>query len=248
MSERASVLGLPVDAISPDALRQSLLQIARGDRLTHLVTLNPEQVIAARRDEQMRSAITAADIVTADGIGIVLALRAQGKTVPSRITGVALGDELARSAIPTFLLGGRPGAAELAADRLRERFPGAKIVGAWSGGRSSPEDDNASLKRIRESGAVAVLVAYGAAGQLAWIERNRDALEGIGIRIAIGVGGALDYAAGIVQQPPAWARRFGIEWTIRLLREPWRWRRQVVLPVFAVLALLEAVQVRLGRR
>jgi N-acetylglucosaminyldiphosphoundecaprenol N-acetyl-beta-D-mannosaminyltransferase len=95
-------------------------------------------------------------------------------------------------------------------------------------------DDAATLSRIRGSGAKAVAVAYGAVGQVTWIARNRAALGEAGVRIAVGVGGAFDFLAGTAPRAPELLRRVGLEWLYRLVREPWRWRRQLVLPVFAL--------------
>ena len=96
-------------------------------------------------------------------------------------------------------------------------------------------DDAESIARIREREANVVLVGYGAPAQVVWIRRNRDALAEAGVRIAIGVGGALDYLAGTAPRAPELARRLGLEWAYRLAREPWRWRRQLALPMFAYL-------------
>lgn len=72
-------------------------------------------------------------------------------------------------------------------------------------------------------------MAYGAPRQDLWIARNAPRLNA---RVAIGVGGALDFAAGKVPRAPRWMQRAGLEWLFRLLREPWRWRRMLRLPRF----------------
>jgi N-acetylglucosaminyldiphosphoundecaprenol N-acetyl-beta-D-mannosaminyltransferase len=221
--------------------------LVEADRLTDIVTLNPEQIMAARRDPETAALIHRADICTVDGMGLALALRMRGITNVRRITGVDLIASLAEQHIPLYLLGGAPGAAEQSAQRLATKIRGAQIVGSWSGGRHSAQDDQQSVARIALSGARAVAVAYGAPAQTAWIERNRAELEGAGVQIAIGVGGALDYYAGYARLAPNWIRRIGFEWLYRLASEPWRIRRQLVLPGFALLALGEAVRFRLGR-
>ncbi|MGI8644555.1 MAG: WecB/TagA/CpsF family glycosyltransferase, partial [Thermomicrobiales bacterium] len=88
-----------------------------------------------------------------------------------------------------------------------------------------------------------VCVAYGAPDQVVWIDRNQAALADAGVRLAIGVGGALDYLAGALPRAPAWMRRAGSEWLYRLLCQPWRWRRQLALPCFVVLVIGQ----RMGR-
>jgi N-acetylglucosaminyldiphosphoundecaprenol N-acetyl-beta-D-mannosaminyltransferase len=137
--------------------------------------------------------------------------------------------------------------AARAAANLTTRYPGARIAGWWSEGTPEPADDAASLERIAASGARSVAVAYGAPGQVLWIMRNQAALSDLGVRVAVGVGGALDFVAGVTPRAPRWMRAAGLEWLFRLARQPWRWRRQLALPMFA-LAVLREWLARLWRR
>ena len=237
---RVEILGLPID-LGPTGVEQLLAPESSG--LTHIVTLNPEYVMAARTDGAFRDAIRRAELVVADGVGIVLALRLRGASA-RRMTGVDMVHELAGTGRPLFLLGAGPGVADEAATRLAGELPHARIVGTWAEGTPDPVHDAESLRRIVECRAEIVLVAYGAPGQVLWIERNRGALAAAGVRIAVGVGGALDYVAGRARRPHPIVRRLGLEWLARLVREPWRWRRQLVLPWFAILAAMEAVRLR----
>ncbi len=122
---------------------------------------------------------------------------------------------------------------------LLVRTPDAMIVGTWGDGTSRPEDDAESVRRITASGAMIVFVAYGAEGQILWIERNRSALAANGVRLTIGVGGALDMISGQVRRAPGLVRRLGLEWLYRLVTEPCRWRRQLALPRYAAVVLWE---------
>lgn len=229
-------------------MRARFPEIASGERLTHLVTLNPEQVMLARKDSNVRAIIDSAEIVTADGVGITIALRLRGVAATDRITGVEIVDWIAEDGLPVYFLGGKDGVAQSAAARLSERHPAAQITGYWSGGTPDPRFDGESIRRIADTRACVVCVAYGAPGQLRWIERNRRPLFDAGVRLAIGVGGSLDYHGGASKAAPRLIRKIGLEWLVRLIREPWRWRRQRVLPIFALLAIREAIQVRLAAR
>ncbi len=252
-STRTVILGVPVDAISAGELPAQLRAMLSGEpRAHHIVTYNPEYAMAARRDAPFRDALLRADLVTADGVGIVLASRTH-RAAPrlTRITGVELLGELAAVSVVAggglFLLGAGPGVAERAGSALKRAHPEARIAGWWSESTSRPEHDQETLECIRESGASILAVAYGARGQIHWIARNLDALGEAGIRIVVGVGGAFDYWAGEAVRPPAMIQRLGLEWLFRLVNEPWRWRRQLVLPVFAVLATLEGARTWLRR-
>lgn len=213
-----------------------------------VVTLNPELVMRARRDAGLFTILCESRLVTADGAGILWALRLCGQPSGERVTGVDLAEALAELAAahgyPLFLLGAGPGVAESAARALAARWPGLHIAGSW-GGSPRPVDDAAATARIRASGARLLLVAYGAPAQELWIARNLPALPGV---VALGVGGALDMLAGRRSRAPRWMRANGLEWLYRLLTQPWRVRRMLALPQFALLAVGAAARVWLTRR
>jgi N-acetylglucosaminyldiphosphoundecaprenol N-acetyl-beta-D-mannosaminyltransferase len=237
-----SILDVPVNASSESQVERWIeAQQAAIGPARHIVTYNPEYAIAARRDPAFLAALHSADLVTADGVGITLAAKLHRHAPPIElVTGVRLLGMLADTGEPLFLLGAAPGVAEQAAGKLHEAHPGARIAGWWWEGSPAEQDDAEAIRRIAGSGATIVAVAYGAPGQIHWIERNRAALGRYGVRIVIGIGGALDYWAGTAHLPPALIRTLGLEWLYRLFREPWRWRRQLALPQFALFAAIEA--------
>ncbi|MGH2535061.1 MAG: WecB/TagA/CpsF family glycosyltransferase [Thermomicrobiales bacterium] len=238
--------------MAPDRVRHAIERALANPwdgRCRHVVTLNPEYVMAARRDAAFAAGIRAADLVTADGVGVALAIRLDRHARAAafgRVTGVELLGWLAEKSgplgAPLFLIGAGPGVSEAAASALRQQQSDAAIAGFWSEGTAEPQHDREAIARIAASGARAVAVAYGALGQVLWIERNRAALAGAGVRLAVGVGGSFDYCAGRVPRAPSVVQRLGLEWFYRLAREPWRWRRQAVLPLFAVLVLWERIK------
>lgn len=253
MPSRPEVLGVE---ITPGTRRELLQQIqqhlAGGEGLLHVVTANPEYVMTARQDPSFAAAVNVAGMITVDGAGLAIAMRLLHPAVSTeRYTGVMLTPDMAElshaSGAGVFLLGAAPGIADATANVLRERHPGANIVGTWGGGSPRPEHDDETIHRIRESGAKILLVAYGAPAQIHWIQRNFADLEAAGVKVVSGIGGAFDYLSGHTPYAPAIVRRFGLEWLYRLVREPWRWRRQLVLPHFAVLVMRDFVRSKLRR-
>lgn len=249
------VLDVPVDLMTEEETRGWLHeQLGTGSSCAHVVTLNPEYVMTARREPSFWASLREAQLSTIDGVGIALTLKLRGETRHAeRVTGVALcwmlAEESARTGDSIFLLGAGPGVAQAAGEKLREASPDAVIAGIWSDGSPRAEDDAETIRRIAGSGATIVLVAYGAPAQIHWIARNRDALSAAGVKVVAGIGGALDYISGTVPWAPSIVRKLGLEWAYRLAREPWRWRRQVVLPYFALLVVREVLgQRRLRRR
>ena len=111
------------------------------------------------------------------------------------------------------------------------------MAGTYAG---SAEDDADVLPRVLAAAPDVVLVAFGMPKQERWIARNLDRLPST--RVAVGVGGSLDYLAGAAKPPPAIVHAIGLEWLWRLVRDPRRWRRQRVLPAFAALVLLSRIR------
>lgn len=235
-----TILGVPVHPVTMAAALAHLRRCLTGDRLCQVCTPNPEFVMHAQRDAAFMAVLQAADLNIPDGIGLVWAGRRLGRPMPQRVAGSDLVYELAALCAAErqrlFLLGAAPGVAERAAAALKARYPGLTIAGAYAGSPAEAEND-AIVARINAAAADVLYVAYGAPQQDLWIARNRDALPTV--RVALGVGGALDFIAGDVPRAPRWVRRIHLEWLYRLLLQPWRWRRMLALPRF-VLAVWRA--------
>ena len=242
MGDRVDVLGVLFDRLDLRAATAHVLERLDAGRRAFVITANPEFVMLARRDRALARITRDADLVVADGTGVVVGARLLGDRlhrVPGRLLVDALIPELARRDRAVFLLGAAPGVAERAAEALRRRAPGLRIVGCYAG---SPEADGDTESRVRAAAPDVVLVAYGMPKQERWIARNLATLPSV--KVAIGVGGVFDQLAGLQRVPPALLHRLGLEWLWRLILEPSRWRRQRALPLFAALVLRE----RLWRR
>ena len=98
------------------------------------------------------------------------------------------------------------------------------------------------VTKLAASDATVLLVAFGHPTQDLWIARHQEALAAHGILVSIGVGGSFDYLSGRVPRAPRLVRRLGLEWLYRLIRQPWRWRRQLALPLFVLLVLRERLR------
>ncbi|MEW6572258.1 MAG: WecB/TagA/CpsF family glycosyltransferase [Bacillota bacterium] len=246
MVQRVNILGAPVDAVTiTEAVARVGELLARGG--THqVVTLNPEYLYRAQKEPDLLTIAREASLVTADGVGIVWAASVCGYSLPERVTGIDLMLELSKRAAAegwrVFLLGGKPGVAEDAASRLTVHFPGLSVAGTYHG-YFTAEEETAVLGKINAAEPHILFVGLGAPKQEEWIYNHNQLLN---VPVAVGVGGSFDVLSGRVKRAPAWMRRLGLEWLGRLIREPRRWRRMLVLPLFAFLVLRTRVKTTSG--
>jgi N-acetylglucosaminyldiphosphoundecaprenol N-acetyl-beta-D-mannosaminyltransferase len=237
------VLGIPITCFcSYDHATEFIVQRIRQRRQTFCVAINPEKVCAACRDASFGDLVRKGHIHICDGVGTAMAVRwIAGWRIP-RITGVelflALVEIAARARLRIFLLGAKAEVNQRAGAVLRARYPDLQIAG-WHDGYF--QDATEVIGQINDSGADMLFAALGSPRQERLLA---EPLEKIRTPFCMGVGGSFDVLSGSVKRAPAFFRRTGTEFLYRLVREPRRWRRQSVLPGFAVRVLVEAVAVR----
>lgn len=243
-TSRVDILGVGIDPLDLDAALERIERGLSERRRAFVITANPEFVMLARRDAAVARAAREAQHVVPDGIGLILAARLLRRSLPGRARGreivARLAEVAARHGLSLFLLGAREGVAASAADELRRRVVGLRIAGTFAG-RPDESEDDAIVARVNAALPDVLLVAYGMPQQELWIARNIGRLQAQ-VKVLVGVGGAFDYLAGEVPLPPEWMARGGMEWLWRLIRQPWRWRRQLALPAFFFLVLRERLR------
>lgn len=235
--ERLYILDCVVDQAGQEQALEAAVRLVEAGGPSQIITLNVEMVCQARHSPELRELLEKAELVVPDGIGIVWAGRRQGGHFPDRVTGIDLMSRLCQEAAArswrVYLLGAGPGVAERAAANLRSRFPGLEIAGCRDGYFQA--DEEAGLVReIRESAPDLLFAGLGIPKQEYFIARHaRD----MGVPLSIGVGGSFDVFSGDKQRAPQWIISLHLEWMYRLLQEPARIKRQVVLPRFVWMVL-----------
>ncbi|RAP76057.1 WecB/TagA/CpsF family glycosyltransferase [Paenibacillus montanisoli] len=242
MTSYSSILGIPVPKLTMEETVERILHVIEenSDELYHVVTLNPEIAMACRHDSHLRSIVDDAGLLTADGIGIVMVSQLKGNPLPERVTGCDLLLRLLDSGpkhtrrVSYYLLGASETTSKLAAEKIERSCPNALVTGRHHGyfGEEEGERIVSEIAKLRPD---VLVVALGAPKAEQFIYRYKNRLNA---KVAIGVGGSLDIVAGTVKRAPAIWRKWNLEWLFRLLNQPSRWRRQLLLPRFAVSALV----------
>lgn len=245
MRNTVDILGVPVDYVDMDGAVEKVKKFLNEEAVHSIYTPNAEIIMAAQRDPELKDILSRADLLVADGAGVVLASNLLGCDLPGKVSGIDLVKRIfsmhTNKKTRFFLFGGKPGTAEAAGENLLKLYPGIEITGCRSG-YFSENDQKSIINQINSSNSDILLAALGAPKQEKWIHENKEKLN---VRICIGVGGTLDVFAGKAKLAPEFFRRNGLEWLYRLYKEPWRYKRMLDLPRFVLLVL--AVKFRLRK-
>lgn len=196
-----------------------------------VVSINPEIIMVARKDSEFENILKSADLALNDGVGVSIAARLFGKRLSGRFHGSDLVESVCRiiagKPITVGFLGGKQNVAERASNCLKEKIPNLKVAFA-------KEEPGSSL---RDLSCDILFVAFGSPKQEKWIYSNLSELP---VKVVMGVGGAFDFISGDSPRAPIWIRKIGLEWLFRLIIQPWRIKRQIVLPEFMLGVLKES--------
>ena len=222
MVERTEILGVKFDNVTLDEAADRAIALMDQDGPHLVATPNPEIVQLARRDPEFGRVLSDADLVIPDGVGVVYAAKILGRPLKGRVPGIefaaALMARMAGKGKRLFLLGAKPGVAELAAANLAVEYPGLVVCGTHDG---YFQEDAPVAETIRRARADVVFVCLGAPKQEMWIARN-----------------GADTGARLLEA----FQKLGLEWFYRLCRQPSRIGRMAKLPLFLVSAAGERLQ------
>ena len=227
----AKILGVCFTSTDRAALLYKINQrIKRGER-TVIFTPNPQILLKASRDSELKKALSSASFNIPDGIGVIWASRLLGCPLKERISGIDLGEDILklaeRHSYSVFLLGGKSGVARKAARELQRRYDDLRICGTHHGYFEDSERITDLVSKLRPD---IILVCLGSPKQEKWIINNLSAIPSV--RLAMGLGGSLDVWSGKTKRAPNAFRSLGLEWLWRTIREPKRARIFADIPHF----------------
>ena len=235
---KQDVLGLQFDNVTMDEAVVRAKELLEMPGASIVVTPNAEIGYEALHDAQFRALLNGAELVLPDGAGVVLAAKLRKTPLKQKVAGVDFADRLlgvlAETGKTLYLLGGKPGIAELAAQKMVEKHPGLRICGTADG---YFKEETPVIEKINAVKPDVLFVCVGAPKQEIFMNAHRDELD---VRLMAGLGGSLDAFAGTVKRAPKWMIRCNLEWLYRLVKEPKRFGRMLRLPKY----LWAAVTVR----
>lgn len=237
---QVDIRGVPFDDVTLDLAVSAIIDhVKNGGEIAAVYTPNSEIVQRCVEDGpgELYRIINSAELILPDSVGVIKVAKIFGTPLTGKVPGVEVGEAVlekaAKEGLPVFFLGGKPGVAETARDRMTEKYAGLRVVGAADGYfAKSGAETAAIIDKIAAARPEILYVCLGAPSQERWIYENRSALSVAGVRIALALGGSLDIYAGTARRAPRIFIALGLEWLYRLIREPSRIGRMMALPRF----------------
>lgn len=220
-------------------------EFLKQESIKTIYTPNTEIVMACKEDEKLREIVNSGDLIIPDGIGLIHASNIKNKPLKERVTGFDLSIKILeianREGYSLYLLGGKDGVAKEAGKNIEKNYPNINIVGYHHGyfkgshiGEKEHPEELAIIDEIVKKKPDIIFVGLGFPKQEIWIEENKDRLPS---KVIIGNGGTMDILSGNTKRAPEIFQRLGLEWLYRLIKEPSRIKRQLVLPKFMLQVL-----------
>lgn len=256
--QKVELFGLPILNTSKEefftTLQDFLLASQTKPTLT-IFTPNPEQVVLAKQDLVFAQNLQQADYLLADGIGLVWASRLlkffgrQKEALVKRLAGVEVVEHLLdlaqKQGFKTLVIGGRDYKGSYQGESFEDQSSLLKIGPNlyWTEAYQEkneilPIEEQALTTIIKKLKPSLVFVALGAPDQEKWIVDHLQLLQNNQVKVAMAVGGSFDFILAKVPRAPQFVQKMGLEWLYRLIKQPWRYRRQLRLLAFIKLTFL----------
>lgn len=237
---KLSIMGVRIDNKTMTETMDIIRKKLHNNEQYIIYTPNTEFVMMCQNDEEFLELMNKSNINIPDGIGLIYASRIKNHPLKEKVAGYDLSVNLLKLAnekcLKLFVIGGKPGVAEAAMKNVHEIYPNINIVGTQHGyfngthlGKNGHEEELKVLEDINKAEPHILFVGFGAKKQEQWIEYNKTKINA---KIIIGNGGTLDGLAGNVKRAPEIFIKLGLEWLYRLIKEPKRIKRQILLPMF----------------
>ncbi len=236
MRNTIRILGVDIDNINIDEAGYITKELIENSNKTCeiIVAPNTEFIMMAQKDKEFFDILRSAKLATPDSVGVMIGGKKQKTPFKQRIPGQAYFRkvlEIGEKEHWTFyLLGGKGDVPKLACENIKKIYPNLNIIG-YHEGFFEEDSEEEVIKQINALKPNVLFVAMGAPLQEKWIAKHKNELK---VDVAAGQGGTFDYEAGKIKRAPKIIQNLGIEWLWRLILEPSRIFRMIVLPIYLI--------------
>lgn len=236
MRKTVKILGVEIDNITLEEAGEITKNLIENSQKSCevIVAPNVEFVMKAQRDREFFEILKSAKLATPDSVGIEIATKLQRKPLKQRIPGQAYFRKVLevgeKEGWTFYFLGGKGDTVQRTIENVKKLYPQVRIIGAHEGFFEKDLEEDV-IHEINELQPNVLFVAMGAPAQEKWIATHKQELK---VDVAAGQGGTFDYEAGNIKRAPKWIQKCGIEWLWRLILQPTRIGRMMVLPIYLI--------------
>jgi N-acetylglucosaminyldiphosphoundecaprenol N-acetyl-beta-D-mannosaminyltransferase len=230
MNKKVNFLNIPIDAITMRETLNRVEQVIASNQQIHHTVVNAGKVVLMQTDAVLEKSVVEADIINADGQGVVWGANILGKNIPERVSGIDLMESLVRIAskesYKCFFFGAREEVVKKVVDIYKHKYS-EDIIAGYRNGYFEQEDEEEIANQIAESGADMLFVAIRSPKKEVFLSTYKNKLKSV--NLIMGVGGSFDVISGKIARAPLWMQKIGMEWFFRFINEPIRtWRRYLL--------------------
>ncbi|MFL2567657.1 MAG: WecB/TagA/CpsF family glycosyltransferase [Flavobacteriales bacterium] len=242
MIKKINFLDIPLDVLTMDETINKIDEAIFLNKQVHHCVINAGKVIKIQNDEMLKESVTSSDIINADGMSIVWAVRFLGYKIQERVAGIDLMENLIhlahKKSYSCFFLGAKKEVVENVVSHYSVKYS-EKIIAGFRDGYFDAKDEKDIIKKIKDSDAEFLFVAITSPKKEIFLSKYKNELKNI--NLIMGVGGSFDVISGTVRRAPKYMQELGLEWFYRFIQEPKRmWRRYLVGNLKFVILILKA--------
>lgn len=228
--KRITLLNTFIDAITMQQTLQKAEDAIKSNMQVHHTVVNAAKIVMMQTDTVLKNSVLEADIINADGQGVVWAANFLGLNLPERVSGIDLMESLVETSFykgyKCYFLGAKQNVVKKLVDIYKGKYS-EEIIAGFRNGYFNEEQEYNIAKNISESGANILFVAITSPKKEIFLNKYKNQLKNV--NFIMGVGGSFDVISGKVKRAPIFMQRIGLEWFYRFLQEPRRlWRRYLI--------------------
>lgn len=236
MNEKVKILDIPISLVDLSKSLSIIKDSINNNKKLHIITVNAEIIMLSRTDEEFKNILINSDMNVPDGSGVVWALRRKNVKI-NKLAGIELVENCIKhlNNSKIFLFGAQEDTISKAFENLNNKYKNNNLVG-YRNGFFTENDEDEIINQINSLNTDILFIGLGVPKQEKWIRKNIDKINA---KVFVGVGGSFDVFSGKIKRAPKIMISLHLEWLYRLYKEPWRWRRMLVLPKFVFTVLKE---------
>jgi N-acetylglucosaminyldiphosphoundecaprenol N-acetyl-beta-D-mannosaminyltransferase len=230
MKKRIQILGTPIDNLTMTETLHIVSDAIDTDQHIHHTVVNAGKIVSMHKNLELKKSVIYADVINADGQGVVWASKLLGHPLKERVTGIDLMEELVELAYikkyKIFFFGAKEEVISKLVNKYEKQYS-SNIIAGYRNGYFKKEEERGIAQQIVDSGANILFVAITSPTKENFLYQNRDILKKV--NFIMGVGGSFDVASGFIDRAPRWMQKSGLEWLFRVYQEPRRMFRRYLV-------------------